>query len=202
MMNVPEWRAAAAGKRCGALAATLPILLMTALWLCACAGPSSVDQGEQQLSALPCSLAAPAFWETGSQLRRSYGDGQGHHVELWCDRNLFSSHWDLRIDGGEPPEVRRSMTIGGCFFNEGESNGPIIYEGERHQYARIEWTNQDPANEHEKYKFVYDYSTGLVTITATEPGAPPAMAMVHPQESWEKLKDLLPDPRHPDAASN
>lgn len=205
---MPGWRAAVTVNRSGALVATLPTLLATALCLSACAGPSassgpsSQALNQQELATLSCRFAGPAFWEIGTELRRHYEDGHGHHVGLWCERNVFGAHWDLRIDGDEPPEARRSMTIGGCFFNEGESNGPIIQVGEGHQYAKIEWTNQDPSNEHEKYTFAYDYSTGLVTITATIPGSPPATAVVHPQESWDKLKELLPDPERSVASSN
>lgn len=188
-------------KGFGAPAATSSGLLATILWLCACTGPMTAEQRQEQLATLSCRFAGPAFWEIGSELRRHYEDGHGHHVELWCERNVFGAHWDLRIDGGEPPEAHRSMTIGGCFFNQGESNGPIIQEGAGRQYTKIEWTNQDPGNEHEKYSFAYDYSTGLVTITATVPGFPPATTVVHPQETWEKMKDLLPDPERSGAAS-
>ena len=141
----------------------------------------------------------------GNELRQYYRDNRGHDIELWCDRGTFNAHWDLRVGGDELvdkygvvpaellPTVHRSATIGGCFFNDGESFGPVIYEGPDHQYSKVRWTNQDPANQHEKYEFNYDYSSDLITVVATTPGSPPVTAVVRPQESWEKLRELLPD---------
>ena len=168
-------------------------------------------QHEQLAASAPCTPVAVAFWRRGSELRQYYSDNHGHDVELWCHRGIFNAHWDLRVGGDQLadnygvvpaellPTIHRSVTIGGCFFDNGESFGPIIYEGPDHQYIKVGWTNWDPANEHEKYEFAYDYGTGLVTVVATTPGSPPVMTVVRPQESWEQLQDLLPQRGRPGA---
>ena len=184
------------------VAAPVSALLMTALWLCACAGSPSPDP---QQAAAPCSPAGAAFWKQGQELRQYHTDHRGHDVELWCDRGVFNAHWDLRIGWDEfenapgavaaARPVHRSRTIAGCFVDWGESVGPDIAEGPDRQYSHIRWTNQDPANDHKKYEFSYDYATGNVTITTTIPGSPPATAVVRPQDNWEQLDALLPNPR-------
>ena len=175
-------------------------LLMTAP-LCACAdAPSTLGPAQppqQQVAALPCHNVQAAVWEQGTELRQYFSDHHGHNVEVWCYRGMFRAHWDVRVGWDEPQgqrPVHHSATIGGCFFEDGQSVGPFIEQGVDHEFTRVEWTNQDPAHEHKRYKFSYDFGSGMLTITAAAPGAPPVTKIVAAQATWDDLKKALPIP--------
>ena len=180
------------------MAAAAASLLLVALLLGACAGaPSTADPSPENLARQPCTDAALAIWAQGDELRESFSDQHGHDVEVWCHRTIVRSHWDVRVgwdalQGTRP--VHRTATIAGCFFDFGQSTGPAITEAADHRFARVVWTNQDPANEHKKYTFSYDFGTGAVTITGTRPGAPPITRVVAAQPTWDDLKAQLPFP--------
>ncbi len=179
-------------------AAAAVSLLIAALLLCACANTSStLDPPQPDLARVPCESVLPAVWDQGAELRQYHTDHHGRDVEVWCYRGVFRSHWDVRV-GWDELEQQRSVhhtaTIGGCFFDNGQSVGPWILEDADHRYTRIEWTNQDPANEHKKYRFSYDFSTGKETITGIIPGSPPITKVVAAQPTWDQLKAQLPFP--------
>ena len=176
-------------------------LLMTALLVGACANTASTldpaQPPQQEVAALPCHNVQAAVWEQGTELRQYFDDHQGHNVEVWCYRGVFRAHWDVRVGWDEAQgqrPVHHVATIGGCFFEDGQSVGPSIAEGANHAFTRVEWTNQDPAHAHKKYKFSYEFGTSKLTITAVAPGAPPVTKIVAAPASWDDLKAALPIP--------
>ena len=158
-----------------------------------------------QIPGPPCRAAGAEFWKAGNRRVEYYQDQHGHAVELWCARGVFSAHYDLRVDRADPADrhgaaagqsadVRHhSMTVAGCLFNYGKNIGPDIYRDASGAYSKVDWTSRDPSRR-EEYRFSYDFSTGMVTITLTTPCSAPVSKVVAPQESYEKLTDVLPDP--------
>jgi len=208
MPKPPSDRAVA--ERCSRRAAPSFPLMIAASWLSACATPAPVVQEQPNVLKLSCTLVPATFLKQATELRDYRTDSHGHSVELWCDRDMFSAHWDLRVgwdepadaNGNRPPTVHRTATIAGCFFFNGDNTGPTIYQDPDHVFTKVQWTNKDPANDHKKHEFTYDYGSGDLTIVTTVPDTPPVTTVVRPQPSWEKLRELLPDPRHPVTASN
>ncbi len=179
-------------------AAAAAVLVLTALCLGACAGTASTLEARQpDLARLPCQNTVAAAWQNASELRQYFTDHHGHDVEVWCYRGIVRSHWDVRVGWDEldaQRAVHRTATIAGCFFDDGQSTGPAIIEDADHRYIRVEWTNQDPANQHKSYRFSYDFATGKVTITGIIPGSPPVTRVVAAQGGWDEMKAQLPFP--------
>ena len=173
--------------------------LLVALFLCACANTAStLDPSQPEVAALPCHNVQAAVWEQGTELRQYFTDHHGHDVEVWCYRGVFRAHWDVRVGWEErnvqQAAVHHSATIGGCFFEDGQSTGPFIEQGANHEFTKIEWTNQDPAHAHKKYRFSYDFGTRQLTITAAAPGTPPVTKIIAAQATWDDLEKALPLP--------
>jgi hypothetical protein len=153
---------------------------------------------------LSCKGSILGFEKRGDERLVSYQDDHGHIIEVWCTRRIFDSQFDLRIskeppahddDGhGDPVAPGRLATVGGCFFDDGDNQGPIIVYDQVGAYAKVEWINMDPYHRR-TYRFSYDFSTELITITATVEGCPPASKVLAPQSSYRKLEALLPHPQ-------
>jgi hypothetical protein len=181
--------------------AAAAIVLMTALSLCACGNTASTLEPPQapqpEVAALPCHNVQAAVWEQGIELRQYFTDHHGHDVEVWCYRGVFRAHWDVRVgwdaSHAQGP-VHHSATIGGCFFENGQSAGPFIKQDANHEFTTVEWTNQDPAHAHKKYNFSYDFGTGKLAVTATAPGMPPVTKIIAAQATWDDLENALPMP--------
>lgn len=141
-----------------------------------------------------CRSAGLSFGDVGRTILQHYDDGHGHQVELWCVKGVFNAHYDLRIVEADRlvPGGRRSKTIAGCFFNYGTNRGPdLSYDGTG-AFSAISWSNEAPPPERVAYRFNYEYRTGMVTISAETPCHPPSIVRVAPQDSFEKMEDLLP----------
>jgi hypothetical protein len=173
-------------------------LILAVLLLAACANTAStLDPPQPAVAKLPCENVLVAVWAQGTELRQYYTDHHGRDIEVWCYRGVFRSHWDVRVGWDEQQGARpvhHSATIGGCFFDNGQSVGPYIAETADDRYAKVAWTNEDPANEHKKYRFDYDFGTGQLTITGTIPGAPATTKTVAAPPGWDQLKAQLPFP--------
>jgi hypothetical protein len=154
------------------------------------------------ITRFSCKGAILGFQKLGHQRLASYQDGHGHHIELWCTRRIFDSQFDLRVamakpapadDGRRDPAAPPLATIGGCFFDNGENEGPIILSAPGGAYAKVEWITRDP-NRWRQYRFSYDFATELLTVTATVRGCTPVSKVLAPQASYRKLAALLPHP--------
>jgi hypothetical protein len=173
----------------------LSVILLTSLtvsgsWLCA---PPSVLAAD---TVLHCHSAGLMLDKVGRELVEHFDDRHGRDIELWCVRGIFTAHFDLRIGWNDRaiPGGHRSMTIAGCFFNHGNNIGPDLSFDASGAYSKVEWTNEAPPSENVTYRFSYDYGTGMVTITATTPCHAPISKVVTPQENFDQLHDLLPEP--------
>ncbi|HUN41939.1 MAG TPA: hypothetical protein VMU81_16765 [Acetobacteraceae bacterium] len=171
----------------------------------ALAGPSRCPTASAAaaITRFSCQGAILGFRKLGNQRLASYQDGHGHRIEIWCTRRIFDSQFDLRIaleqsshdsDGPhDPPAPERLATVGGCFFDNGENDGPIIVRGPSGAYARVDWITETPSHRR-KYHFSYDFTTKLLTVTAMVQGCAPVSKIVAPQASYQKLAALLPHP--------
>jgi len=152
---------------------------------------------------LSCKGAILGLQKLGDQRLASYRDGHGHDIELWCTRRVFDSQFDLRVamvasagsaQGRQDPAAPTPMrTVGGCFFDNGDNQGPIIAGNPDGSYARVAWITQDPTHRR-TYRFNYDFATRQVTITATVSGCAPVTKVVAPQPSYARMADALPHP--------
>ena len=146
------------------------------------------------------------FQGLGDHLLETYQDRHGHRIELWCTRRIFDSQFDLRIAvGNAAPAIEAAgdphiqapagpmANVGGCFFDNGENQGPIIDRNPDGGFARVEWITEDPTHRR-KYLFRYDFATRQVAITATVTGCAPVLKVVLPQQSYARMNDLLPHP--------
>jgi hypothetical protein len=166
----------------------LSIMLMSGLTVTAfrlCAPSPAVAE----VSTFHCRSAGLTLGKIGRERVEHFEDRHGHDIELWCVRGIFTAHYDLRVGSND-----RSMTIAGCFFNHGTNTGPDISFDANGAFSKVEWTNEAPPSESVTYRFRYDYGTRMVAITAITPCHPPVSKVVAPQENFERLADLLPDP--------
>lgn len=161
--------------------------------------PCLAKQPDVQMPTMPCKSAILTLGPVGDQRLAHYADGHGHRIDLWCTRRVFISRYDLRIattNGTSAAEDSASpvpaLTVGGCFFAEGDNQGPFIFRKPDGAFAKVEWINKDPSHRNQ-YKFSYDFGTRLVTITATTNGCAPLTKIVSPQPSFKKMLDALPD---------
>ena len=178
-------------------AVVLPVL---ALALPGVAAAASTKAGTTGFS---CKGAILAFEKLGDQRLATYQDNLGHRIELWCTRRIFDSQFDLRAgvrksarNGRNPQDAvasARLATVGGCFFDNGETVGPIIVSDAAGAYAKVEWINEDP-DHWRKYRFSYDFASNEVTVTATVQGCASVTKVLPPQPSYAKLAALLPHP--------
>jgi len=163
------------------------------------------------MTRLSCKGAILGFTKLGDQRLATYQDDHGHRIELWCTRRIFDSQFDLRVALGQSPQhsVNRQIsaapdrlaTVGGCFFDNGDNEGPIIVRGPTGAYAKVEWITQDP-NHRRQYRFSYDFGTKLVTVTAKVRGCAPVSRVLAPQASYKKLASLLPHPENQSCAAS
>ena len=162
-----------------------------------------VPAASAAITRFSCKGAILGLQKLGDHRLASYQDGHGHRVELWCTRRIFDSQFDLRIGVGQsargsddrryPAPPARLATVGGCFFDNGENEGPIIIRGPGGAYARLEWITEDPSHRR-KYRFSYDFATNLLRVTATVRGCAPVSKVLPPPASYRKLAALLPHP--------
>lgn len=164
----------------------------------------------QSVSGEACEKTFWKVWQ-GDYRMEYYVDEFGNDVEVWCRRGFPRyQHYEVKISylsEGVPeaaiapfdPERKvvqeQHRTTGGCFFDSGENGGPDIYQtpgSPKKKFSRVTWTNTDPKTKKE-YKFTYDWSSKILTITTTN-GSQVTTKNVAPPESWEDLQKLLPDP--------
>ena len=158
---------------------------------------------QPQMIRLSCKGAILNFERLGDERLAVYQDAHGHRIELWCTRRIFNSQFDLRIAVAEPAHGRdasqhpvasvRLSTVGGCFFDDGNNEGPFIVRDPYGAYAKVEWMTEDLSHE-KKYRFSYDFATKQVTITATVRGCAPVSKVLAPQPTYKSLAALLPHP--------
>jgi len=175
--------------------------LLSGLATAAAHGPAAA--AAPPLTHLTCEGAILGFQQLGDHRLASYQDAHGHRIELWCTRRVFDSQFDLRVavaapaHGGDgrpdPVAPGRLATVGGCFFDNGDNQGPIFVVDPGGGYVTVAWVTQDPADRR-KYRFSYDFASKLVTVTATVAGCAPVSKVVAPQPSYRRLAKLLPHP--------
>jgi hypothetical protein len=170
----------------------LLIVNLTVALFVLCAPSPAAAQGDTS----HCHSAGLAFGKVGRERVEHFDDQHGHDVELWCVRGVFSAHYDLRIGWNDraAPGAHRSMTIAGCFFNHGHNIGPELFADATGAYSKVEWINVSPPSENVTYRFSYDYASGMVTITMSDPCHQPISKVVAPQETFEQLDKMLPGP--------
>jgi len=179
------------------LAAVFSGLLLAAPVRC----PAASAQGPT--SRLSCNGSILKFEKLGDHRLVSYQDSYGHHIELWCTRRIFDAQFDLRVamapaagkndDPRDPVPPERLATVGGCFFDNGVNEGPIILTDTNGAYTKVEWVTEDPSH-WRKYRFSYDFNTKLVTVTSMVQGCAPVTKRLAPQASYKSLAALLPHP--------
>ncbi len=146
------------------------------------------------VSTFQCEGAILDFGPSGARMLEHFEDGHGHDVELWCVRDLFQAHFDLRIGWHDPANIRRQASIAGCFFNDGRNDGPNFSRDPTGAFTAVEWINRSPPSRNVAYRFRYDYATARVTVTVETPCHPPVAKTIPPQPDIDRLEDMLPDP--------
>ena len=179
------------------MSAFLSSLLVAALGHCPAAPAQS------RITRFSCKGAILNFERLGDERLALYQDAHGHRIELWCTRRVFDSQFDLRITSEKPEHAGdasqhplasgRRSTVAGCFFDDGNNEGPIIIRDPNGAYAKVEWITEDLSHDR-KYRFSYDFTTARVTITAIVRGCAPVSAVLPPQPSYKRLAALLPHP--------
>lgn len=179
--------------------------------LAAAFGHCPAALAQTPITRLSCKGAILGFEQLGDHRLATYQDAYGHHIELWCTRRIFDSQFDLRVALNAPVQTAAGKrdaaasdplaTVGGCFFDNGDNDGPIIVNAPGGAYTRVEWTTATPSHRRQ-YRFSYDFATDKVTITATVRGCPAVSKIVAPQPSYKNLAALLPHPESQPCAQN